>query len=231
MVELHSNFLFQGSKRRKMASCPPSTRCTKPWRSRRVSRPGLRPVFISLRPCRTARAGRMGRRPHPAARSCARKLALAGRSEFVDRVWDTHARSSRPPSGVLRSGRLSTSRRGDCIGPSILHSRGPTPVPSHGEGGNSRPMRRFRGTSPTSWPLGWSTTAASGRSGGPIPSPIRRSSSFRHSIWMFRRSGRSTSVSGSAFRVTDHMLFKAIIGRRFDWGKRHPTSNQKAPQP
>ena len=28
---------------------------------------------------------------------------------------------------------------------------------------------------------------------------------------------------------TDHMLVKAIIGRRFEWGKRHPASTQKSP--
>ena len=28
---------------------------------------------------------------------------------------------------------------------------------------------------------------------------------------------------------TDHMLVKAIIGRRFEWGRRHPASPQKSP--
>jgi hypothetical protein len=30
---------------------------------------------------------------------------------------------------------------------------------------------------------------------------------------------------------TDHMLFKAIIGRRFDWGKQHSATPQEPPQP
>ena len=32
-------------------------------------------------------------------------------------------------------------------------------------------------------------------------------------------------------RATDHMLFKAIIGRRFDWGKRNVPKHQTGPQP
>jgi hypothetical protein len=32
-------------------------------------------------------------------------------------------------------------------------------------------------------------------------------------------------------RATDHMLFKAIIGRRFDWSKPRPAKKQEAPQP
>ena len=85
MVELHSNFTFQGSKDDCGRRAPPTTPCMRRSRSRTASTTGSKPASTSS-PAPTRARLAVGRRPHPPAGADPAVLEMAGRRQPVDEI-------------------------------------------------------------------------------------------------------------------------------------------------
>ena len=191
MVELHSNYTFQGSKTTMEGVIPTEhelhetveiTQGITTWFETGFyiftavpSDQGWRWVGDHIRP----RVRAPDSWHWPVGVSLSTEFGYA-RPIFSTSVWSLEIR----PIVDKQQGRLYWS-----INPALKR---PTPGQKLDGDGSSRQTRRSPGASPKPWPSGWNTTAAWDRSETSIRSLVNRSSSFRLSTWMSRRSGRST---------------------------------------
>ena len=202
------------------AFCPPNTSCTRRSRSRRASRPGSKPASISLQPCPTVRAGSGW--ATTSGREYACRQAGTGRSASAcPPSSGTRGPSFRAPFGVLRSGRSSTSRRAACTGPSIPHSRRPYTGPESRRGWEFSPDAKISWNFTKVVAFGLEYYSGFGPVGGVDPFPYQAQQFIpAFDLDVSPKWEINFGLGVGVTRVTDHMLFKAIIGRRFDWGKR-----------
>ena len=219
MVELHSNFTFQGSKETVDGVLPTEhalhetveiTQGLTSW-----SEVGF---YIFTWPA-TARAGSGW--ATTSARACGRRRAGTGRWARVSPSSSGISRRNFPRQpGTSRFAPSSTNRRAGSTGRSIPRSIAASSGCPATSNGTSRPTRRSRGTSLRRLRLDWSITGDGGRSSNLYPFTVQ-SQQFvpAFDLNVSPKWEINFGVGVGVTAGTDHMLVKAIIGQSLRLGK------------